>query len=73
MILLEKFVMVKFEQDSMIVPKDTAWFGFYNSDGEVVPLEEQEIYKQDYIGLKTLNNQKKLHFETLEGDHVVIN
>jgi palmitoyl-protein thioesterase len=72
MTLLEKFVMVKFEKDAMIVPKETAWFGFYNSDGDIVPLEEQDCYKQDCIGLKTLNDQKKLHFETFAGDHVLL-
>lgn len=70
---LNKFVMVKFEQDKMIVPKDTAWFGYLNEKGKVVDLRNQTIYTDDFIGLKRLDEQKRLFFETLPGEHVKLN
>ena len=43
-----------FEDDTMIIPKETAWFGFYDVDGEtLVKMEDSDFYKQDYIGMKS--------------------
>lgn len=69
--LLEKIVLVKFDQDTMIIPKETAWFGFYASDGEtLVKMEDMDFYKNDYIGMKALNEAGKVNFLTFSGDHL---
>ncbi len=67
---LEKVVMIKFSQDTMIIPKETAWFQFYNQDKKVGELEESEFYKNDFIGVKSLHEQKKIEFVELEGNHL---
>ena len=54
----------------MIIPKETAWFQFYNNLGEVMNLEDSEFYKEDYIGLRKLMEENKIKFVELEGNHL---
>merc|ERR1711892_376346 len=37
---------------------------------EVLPLRESALYKEDFIGLKTLDEEDKLHFYSVPGHHV---
>ena len=71
---LENFVMVMFNQDEIVVPKESAHFRFYRpgQDVEVLALEESSLYQDNLIGLKTLNEQGKLHFYAVDGKHVEI-
>ena len=71
---LENFVMVMFNQDEIVVPKESAHFRFYRpgQDVEVLALEESRLYQDNLIGLKTLNEQGKLHFYAVDGKHVQI-
>ena len=47
----------------MIFPKETAWYWWYGYNTKViVPLEKQDIYLRDLIGLKYLNENGKLKF-----------
>lgn len=43
---LETFVMVKFLTDTMVVPQESEWFGFYTpgQDQEVLPLQQTQLY-----------------------------
>ena len=68
---LENFVMVMFNQDEVVVPKESAHFMFYKpgQDVEVLALEDSRLYRDNLIGLKTLNEQGKLHFYALDGEH----
>lgn len=45
---LEKFVLVRFNNDSMVLPVASEWFEFYTPGQavEIQPLEESDIYKQ---------------------------
>ncbi|KAJ3309697.1 hypothetical protein HDV04_005814 [Boothiomyces sp. JEL0838] len=67
---LKRLVLIKFEQDHMIVPKETAWFGFYDEKGQVVDLKNQEWYKSNKLGLKDMDSQGKLYFVSLPGEHM---
>jgi len=68
---LENFVMYVFEDDRTVVPKESGWFAYTNaSDGSVTGVREREIYKQDWIGLRALDEKGGLHFETTEGGHM---
>ena len=45
---LEHFIMVKFENDSMVQPRETEWFGFY-APGQAkksISLQETALYKK---------------------------
>lgn len=69
---LDKFVMVKFEDDSMVDPRATEWFGFYKEgQGKVIEtLKESAIYKEDRIGLKAMDEAGKLVFLSTPGEHL---
>ena len=71
---LENFVMVMFNQDEIVVPKESAHFRFYRpgQDVELDALEDSALYQDNLIGLKTLNEQGKLHFFAVDGKHVQI-
>lgn len=71
---LSKFVMIKFENDTIVQPRETSWFGFYKpgSDKELLTLEESEIYLKDRLGLKRMKEDGKLVFLTTPGNHMQI-
>ena len=59
-----------FTKDTMIYPKETAWFQSVNEHGQVVPLQDSDFYKNDFIGLKALNDTGKVTFASFEGEHL---
>jgi palmitoyl-protein thioesterase len=66
---LEKFVMYTFDDDEMVVPKESGWFSEVNGT-QVTALRERDIYKQDWLGLKTLDKKGALEFKTTPGPHM---
>lgn len=72
---LENMVFVKFENDSLVIPVESEWFGFYASGQatEIETLEESELYKEDRLGLKNLMENGRLHFLSLPGNHLRFN
>merc|ERR1711970_1518338 len=72
MLQLENFVMLMWENDTTVIPKETSHFETYvpGQEREVLPLRESALYQEDYIGLKTLDEQGKLHFYSVPGHHV---
>ena len=71
---LEKVKLIRSKDDSIIVPKESSWFMFYDESGKnIVPLEESEFYKKDFIGLRKLNEEGKLSFAEFRDDHVIYN
>ncbi|KAF1850746.1 palmitoyl-protein thioesterase 1 precursor [Cucurbitaria berberidis CBS 394.84] len=68
---LDNFVMYLFEDDTTVIPKESGWFAYTNStNGEVTGLRDRAIYKEDWIGLKKLDERGALHFETTKGGHM---
>ncbi|KAJ5577327.1 Palmitoyl protein thioesterase [Penicillium sp. DV-2018c] len=68
---LNRFVMYMFEEDTVAVPKESAFFSEVNATtGEVTPLHERLIYKEDWLGLKQLGEKGKLEFNTIPGQHM---
>ena len=61
-----------FENETIVQPKESEWFGFYKNgqDKIITPVEDSILYKQDRIGLKTLNETGRLHFLLSEGNHL---
>ena len=53
---LNYFLMVKFMHDPIIYPKESSWFGEMNENGEIKPMEETKIFKENKFGLKTLKD-----------------
>ncbi|KAL1986090.1 hypothetical protein VTN96DRAFT_6987 [Rasamsonia emersonii] len=68
---LNRFGMFMFEDDTMAIPKESAWFAEVNTTtGEVTPLRERQLYKEDWLGLRALDEQGKLDFESVPGPHM---
>uniref|UniRef100_A0A8C2CET1 Palmitoyl-protein thioesterase 1 n=1 Tax=Cyprinus carpio TaxID=7962 RepID=A0A8C2CET1_CYPCA len=69
---LNKFVMVKFLQDTMVDPVDSEWFGFYKPGQakELETLQESAIYTEDRLGLAEMDSAGKLVFLATDGDHL---
>ncbi|KAK6935138.1 hypothetical protein RJ641_035293 [Dillenia turbinata] len=71
---LENLVLIMFDHDTVLIPKETAWFGYY-PDGlfkPVLPTEETALYTEDWIGLKTLDAMGKVKYISLPGNHLGI-
>ncbi|CAN1289888.1 Palmitoyl-protein thioesterase 1 [Linum perenne] len=71
---LENLVLIMFDQDTILIPKETAWFGYY-PDGAfatILPVNETELYIKDWIGLRTLDEAGKVKFVTMSGNHLEI-
>lgn len=68
---LDHFVMYLFEDDTTVIPKESGWFAQVNAtSGEVTELRDRAIYKEDWIGLRKLDEKGGLVFETTEGGHM---
>lgn len=68
---LDKFAMYVFEDDTTVIPKESGWFAQTNiTSGDVTPLKERTIYKEDWIGLKKLDEKGGLDFKTTKGGHM---
>lgn len=66
---LEYVVLVKFAADTVIIPKETAWFQFWNAQEQVLYLNQQDFYNYDFIGLRYLVESNKVNFVTFAGEH----
>lgn len=68
-----KFAMIKFLKDTVVVPKETAWFSDEDPvSGEAVGLRDSMMYKYDWLGLKELDDKGKLEFLTIDDEHMRI-
>jgi len=69
---LDKLVCVKALQDTMVIPNESEWWGFY-ADGsatKVLSKEDTTWYQQDLFGLRTLVAAGKYVTYTTPGDHL---
>lgn len=66
---LERFVMYVFEDDETVIPKETSWFSEVNGT-DVTLLRDRPLYKEDWLGFKTLDKKGALKFETTKGGHM---
>lgn len=67
---LEAMVLVKFTKDTMVLPAESEWFGFFEDGSleKVVPAKKLAVWKN--LGLEYLNEQGRLHFLSTVGDHL---
>lgn len=52
-----------------VVPRDSAWFSWFNGTA-VVPLQQQQMYSEDWLGLRQLHEGGRLAFEEAPGQHM---
>lgn len=68
-----------FSKDVTVVPKESSWFGSYApsdetfpGEKEVIPMRMQELYLDDTIGLKRLDEMGGVVFRTCDGVHMQV-
>lgn len=69
---LSAFVMYLFEADTTVIPKESAWFDEVVNGTEHLPLRAQPLYTEDWLGLRALDHEGRLHFRTTPGAHMQI-
>ncbi|KAL1748597.1 Alpha/Beta hydrolase protein [Schizophyllum fasciatum] len=72
---LENLVLIIFSEDKTVIPKESAWFGYdeITDDAVIVPMRQQPIYTEDWIGLKELDETGRIVFGVCEGEHMQLN
>ncbi|KAF3359963.1 External NADH-ubiquinone oxidoreductase [Verticillium dahliae VDG1] len=66
---LVNFVMIMFEHDTTVIPKETSWFEEVNGT-ESLPLRARKLYTEDWIGLRALDRKGGLKFRKVPGEHM---
>lgn len=71
---LQNLVLIMFQDDQVLSPKETSWFGFYpdGASTTLLPPNETKLYTEDWIGLKTLDAAGKVQFISVPGGHIEI-
>lgn len=68
---LNRFAMLMFADDTVAHPKESAWFAEVNAtSGEVTELRDRLLYKEDWLGLRELDDKGALDFLTVPGNHM---
>lgn len=59
-------------KDIVVIPRETSHFGFYRdgTNQPVVEMEETNLYEDDLLGLKKMNEDGKIHRYVHEGHHM---
>lgn len=72
MIRLTNFVMAMANNDSVVIPRESEWFGYYKpgQEKDLYKLEESDLYVKDLLGLKVLKESGRLKFLSYDGDHL---
>lgn len=89
-VTLNTLVLMIFDEDQTVVPKESAWFGSeavpekddYSSVESqqvldsmaptIIPMRQQPLYKEDWIGLRKLDERGAVVFGTCHGQHMQI-
>ena len=68
---LERLVLYVFAEDTTVVPRLSGWFYETNkTSGAITKLKDRALYKEDWLGLKDLDERGRLEFRELEGGHM---
>lgn len=68
---VENFAMYVFNDDVTVIPRDSGWFAEVNTtSGATTPLRQRQLYKEDWLGLKKLDEKGGLHFRNASGGHM---
>jgi len=70
-IALNHLVLIYSTTDTIVVPRQSPWFYFYQADSDTVVQKVQSTpgYQGDWIGLRTLDQQNKVDFIPIPCSH----
>jgi len=69
---LTNLVLVRFTEDTVVDPRGSEWFSWYKP-GDVttmLPLNQTQLYIEDWIGLKELDTTGRLRLMEVVGNHL---
>lgn len=67
---LKLMVNFYYSKEDYIYPKESVlWGTFEKGEGQILSMEQTDWYKNDHLGLRHLNEGKRLIFEELKGKH----
>ena len=69
-ISLSNFVMIWSPNDEIVYPSESGKFSFLDKDMNIIPMDETDIYKEDTLGLKYLDDEDRLHIYKTNCSHV---
>ena len=67
---LINFVMIWSSQDTTVTPPESAKFSFYDKDYSVIDIRNTELYRNDLLGLKYLDDNDSFHIHETNCSHV---
>jgi len=72
---VDNLVLIKFTKDSIVDPRGSEWFSWFSEDDHqtMLPLQKTAMYKEDWLGLKKLDEKGRLHFISVEAGHCLLN
>lgn len=69
-ISLSNFVMIWSPNDEIVYPSESGKFSFLDKDMNIIPMDKTDIYKEDTLGLKYLDDEDRLHIYKTNCSHV---
>eukprot|EP01156_Anaeramoeba_ignava_P006395 Anaeramoba_ignava/a348541_12.p1 GENE.a348541_12~~a348541_12.p1 ORF type:complete len:290 (+),score=74.50 a348541_12:11-880(+) len=67
---LNSLTLVLSNVDDIINPKESAWFAFFDDKFQnIIPYNETQLYLEDWIGIRYLDENKKLNFQATNCRH----
>ncbi|OMJ88324.1 hypothetical protein SteCoe_9735 [Stentor coeruleus] len=72
---INQLVLIEFTEDTIVDPKSSEQFGYFKigSKKDLLLYNQTEDYINDWLGLKTLDEQGKIVFEYIVGNHLQFN
>ena len=67
---IKNFGLWMWDQDRVVNPHTSEWFSAWDSERNNVPLKEQQMYKEDWVGLRTLYESGRMFFYHGPGNHM---
>lgn len=68
---LNKIELVQFQNDTTVFPKESEHFQEMDESREIVSFYETDLYKEDWIGLRTLFESNRVYLRFIEdADHL---
>ena len=67
---LSALALFRFTNDTIVTPGQSAHFAYTAAGSGIIPLAEQRLYTEDFLGLRTLNETGRLLMGDIQGAHM---
>ncbi len=67
--MLDNFVLVWSDNDDVVYPKESAKFSFLDKDNNLVGIKDTDLYKNDELGLRFLDETGSFHIHSVSCAH----